>query len=173
MLVLNSSKNDGLSMQQEAKLYSAPQPTSLYRGKHRHDPSVREWASQVIKADKTDHLGLINHSLLMPESSPTPFVDLSWALMGLFPLSPLGSFKNCNKSYVLIICTDYMSKVQLRLSSHSSVIFSGNWFLRSILLLSVHLPVWMLLFHLVWRIITFLYSENPPSSKSYEIFFFF
>lgn len=43
------------------------------------DPSVREWPRPVIKADKKDHLGLTNHSLLMPESSPTPFVDSSRA----------------------------------------------------------------------------------------------
>lgn len=41
--------------------------------------------SKVIKADTMDHLGLINHSPLMPESSPTPFVDLSGALLGLLP----------------------------------------------------------------------------------------
>ena len=72
-----------------------------------HDPSVGELVSKVIKADKMDHLGLINHSPLMPESSPTPFVGYQEHCWACYPF-PLRTVKmplenNCNKSDILNI----------------------------------------------------------------------
>lgn len=140
MLVLNAWKNDGFSMQQQAWFgsLSCRQHFSLVllatEEKNRHDPSVREWVSQVIKADKTDHLGLIRHSL------PIDGRELSHSICGFitnipwFVASPTWRLwrcpeeKKCNRSDVLIVCTDYtVSKVRLRLNPYLAFPKSRFW----------------------------------------------
>lgn len=94
--------------------------------KNRHDPSVREWVSQVINADKMDHFELIHHSLSIDATKLSHSIcGFIMNIPGFVHLYHLKAIKMLREELqqisIIVICTDYTaSKVHLRFNPHST-----------------------------------------------------
>lgn len=114
---LNTS-SDGHSMYQKAYFYCISWRQNhhltsyhlhlLLRKKSRHDPSVRDSMSQVINADKTDHLWLINHFLSQCQKFSHSIWGIIMNILGFFPPTPA----NGETQMLIIICTDDTAHIQ-------------------------------------------------------------